>query len=80
MAIRHKRRMRKFIDVLMDIALVLVFILVSSGYIDTFPRYIPRSNADKTAITRNNENTGDKIGENRITAKVKSSVFDHFKF
>jgi hypothetical protein len=79
MAITYTKRMKKIVDALMDITLIVVFFLVSSGYIDTFPRYDPQSTMEKTATSRNNENTDDKIGEYSITTKVTSSDLNPFK-
>lgn len=49
--------MRKIFEILMDITLVLVFILVSSNYIDTLPRYTPKAEPLKTVIAKSGENT-----------------------
>ena len=44
--------MKKTIEILMDISLVLLFILVSSNYIESLPRYTPKTTATKSELAK----------------------------
>ena len=67
--------MRKIFEILMDITLVLLFILVSSNYIETLPRYSPKTELAKSVIAKSNLNT-DQHGAD---VKVNSASVVSFK-
>lgn len=58
--------MRKIFEILMDITLVLVFILVSSNYFETLPRYTPKTELSKTVIAKSSENTDQHGADDKV--------------
>jgi hypothetical protein len=64
--------MRKFIEFLMDVTLILVFILISSNYIETLPRYTVKMRETETELVKNSDKTLDDSTIPIITSPKKS--------
>lgn len=65
--------MRKAFEFLMDLTLLLVFILISSNYIDTLPRYTVKPREVETKLVKNSVETLDNIANTKVTTAEKSS-------
>ena len=64
--------MRKAFEFLMDATLVLVFILISSNYIETLPRYTVKPKETETELVKNSDNTM----EDSVNPKITTPEFD----
>jgi hypothetical protein len=64
--------MRKFVEFLMDVTLILVFILISSNYIETLPRYTVKMRETETELVKNSDKTLDDSSIPIITSPKKS--------
>ena len=65
--------MRKAFEFLMDATLVLVFILISSNYIETLPRYTVKPKETETELVKNSDNTMEDSVNPKITTPEKSA-------
>ena len=65
--------MRKAVEFLMDVTLLLVFILISSNYIDTLPRYTVKPREVEVKLAKNTQNTLDNTVTAKVTAAEKST-------
>ncbi len=65
--------MRKAFEFLMDLTLLLVFILISSNYIDTLPRYTVKPREVETKLVKNSDEALDNIANTKVTTAEKSS-------
>jgi len=65
--------MRKAVEFLMDVTLVLVFILISSNYIDTLPRYTVKPREVETKLVKNSDNTLDNTANAKVNDAEKSA-------
>lgn len=66
--------MRKVFEFLMDATLVLVFILISSNYIETLPRYTAKPNDADTQLAKNLKKTLEDSVNPKVTT-FESSAF-----
>ncbi|HEY5510596.1 MAG TPA: hypothetical protein VIK10_06170 [Prolixibacteraceae bacterium] len=66
--------MRKALEVLMDLTLLLVFILISSNYIETLPRYTVEPKETKTVLVKNPDKNLDNTANQQITPSEKSNL------
>ncbi len=57
--------MKKIVEILMDLVLVFLFVLVSTSYIDSLPRYIPKASAAKSKLAK----TDEKVDPMKLTLK-----------
>lgn len=57
----------------MDLTLVLVFILISSNYIDTLPRYSVKPREVETKLVKNTDKTLDDTVISKVAASESSS-------
>lgn len=64
--------MRKFVEFLMDVTLLLVFILISSNYIETLPRYSVQPKETEAELVKNSDKTLDSAAKSIIISPVKS--------
>jgi hypothetical protein len=62
--------MRKVFEFLMDLTLVLVFILISSNYIDTLPRYTVKPRETETKLVKSSDETKDGSVNTTVTPSV----------
>ncbi|MEI7422373.1 MAG: hypothetical protein WCK18_09770 [Prolixibacteraceae bacterium] len=65
--------MRKAVEFLMDVTLLLVFILISSNYIDTLPRYTVKPREVETKLVKNTDATLDNIANTKVIAAEKGT-------
>ena len=65
--------MRKAVEFLMDVTLLLVFILISSNYIDTLPRYTVKPREVETKLVKNSDETLDNTAKAKVTVGEKST-------
>lgn len=65
--------MRKAFEFLMDLTLLLVFILISSNYIDTLPRYTVKPREVETKLVKNSDETLDNTANAKVTTAEKGS-------
>lgn len=65
--------MRKAFEFLMDATLALVFILISSNYVETLPGYIVKPKETETELAKNLEKTLEDSVNPKITTPVKSA-------
>ena len=57
----------------MDVTLLLVFILISSNYIDTLPRYTVKPREVETKLVKNSDETLDNTAKAKVTVGEKST-------
>ena len=57
----------------MDVTLLLVFILISSNYIDTLPRYTVKPREVETKLVKNTDATLDNIANTKVIAAEKGT-------
>jgi hypothetical protein len=61
--------MKKILDILMDIVLILILILVSSNYIESLPRYTVKPSVHQMEASGNME----KSDPHKVGSKVASA-------
>ena len=59
--------MRKVFEFLMDASLLLVFILISSNYIETLPRYTAKPKDNETQLAKNLKKTLEDSVDPKVT-------------
>jgi len=57
----------------MDVTLLLVFILISSNYIDTLPRYTVKPREVETKLAKNSDKTLDDTANAKVITNEKSA-------
>ena len=65
--------MKRAFEFLLDVVLVLVFALISSNYIETLPRYIPKSPIGSESYSKNEVAKGDVAGTYLILGQAANN-------